>query len=51
MFKTVIDLHDMTQYKALERNGMNMTWLLAVSFTEGCSTSPILFNIYHLTVL
>ena len=51
MLETLIDLHETTEYKVRGYEGMSSAWLLARELREGCSTSPILFNIYHQAVL
>ena len=51
MLETQIDLHETTDYKVRGKEGMSSAWLLARGLREGCSISPILFNIYHQAVL
>ena len=51
MLKTLIDLHETTEYKVRGKEGMSSAWVPARGLREGCSTSPILFNIYHQAVL
>ena len=51
MLETLIDLHETTEYKVLFKEGMSSAWLPARGLREVCSTSPILFNIYHQAVL
>ena len=51
MLETLIDLHETTEYKVRGKEGMSSAWLSARGLREGCSTSPILFNIYHQAVL
>ena len=47
MKETLVDLHETTEYKVRGKKGMSSTWVLARGLREGCSTSPILFHIYH----
>ena len=47
MLETLIDLHEKMEYKVRGKEGMSSAWLPARGLREGCSTSPILFNIYH----
>ena len=49
--ETVIDLHETTEYKVRGKEGMSGTWMPKRGLREGCSTSPILFNIYHQAVM
>ena len=51
MLETLIDLQETTEYKVRGKEGMSSAWLPARGLKEGCSTSPILFNIYHQAVL
>ena len=51
MLETLIDLHETTEYKVRGKEGMSSAWLPARGLREGCSTSPILFNIYHQAVM
>ena len=51
MLETLIDLHETTEYKVRGKEGMSSAWVPARGLREGCSTSPILFNIYHQAVL
>ena len=51
MLETLIDLHETMEYKACGKEGTSSAWLPARGLREGCSTSPILFNIYHQAVL
>ena len=51
MLETLIDLHETTEYKVRGKEGMGLAWLPARGLRESCSTSPILFNIYHQAVL
>ena len=48
---SLIDLHECTVYKVRGREGMSETWMPARGLREGCSTSPILFNVYHQAVM
>ena len=47
----IMDLHESTVYKVRANDGMSDTWMPARGLREGCSTSPILFNIYHQAVM
>jgi hypothetical protein len=49
--ETVMDLHETTEYKVRGREGMSEAWLPARGLREGCSTSPVLFNVYHQAVM
>ena len=49
--RALIDLHEMTEYKVRGKEGMSSDWVPVRGLREGCSTSPILFNIYHQAVL
>ncbi|KAI8486755.1 hypothetical protein Bbelb_355030 [Branchiostoma belcheri] len=49
--ESVIDLHESTEYKVRGKEGMSEPWVPARGLREGCSTSPILFNIYHQAVM
>jgi len=48
---TVIDLHETTEYRVKGKEGVSSAWTPARGLREGCSTSPILFNIYHQAVM
>ena len=47
----LIDLHECTVYKVRGKEGMSEEWMPARGLREGCSTSPILFNVYHQAVM
>ena len=47
----IMDLHESTEYKVRANDGMSEPWMPARGLREGCSTSPILFNIYHQAVM
>ena len=49
--ESICDLHETTEYRVKGREGMSTAWLPARGLREGCSTSPILFNIYHQAVM
>ena len=49
--ESLIDLHECTVYKVRGKEGMSETWMPARGLREGCSTSPILFNVYHQAVM
>ena len=48
---TIKDLHESTTYKVRGKDGTSEKWAPARGLREGCSTSPILFNIYHQAVM
>ena len=48
---TVKDLHESTEYMVRGREGMSERWMPERGLREGCSTSPILFNVYHQAVM
>ena len=47
----IMDLHESTEYKVRANDGMSESWMPERGLREGCSTSPILFNIYHQAVM
>ena len=49
--ESLIDLHECTEYKVRGKEGMSDVWMPARGLREGCSTSPILFNVYHQAVM
>ena len=49
--ESLIDLHECTVYKVRGKEGMSDAWMPARGLREGCSTSPILFNVYHQAVM
>ena len=49
--ESLIDLHECTEYKVRGKEGMSDAWMPARGLREGCSTSPILFNVYHQAVM
>ena len=49
--ESLIDLHECTVYKVRGKEGMSEEWMPARGLREGCSTSPILFNVYHQAVM
>ena len=51
LLETVMDLHETTEYKVKGWGGVSESWTPARGLREGCSTSPILFNIYHQAVM
>ena len=51
LLDTVMDLHETTEYKVKGGGGVSESWIPAGGLREGCSTSPILFNIYHQAVM
>ena len=52
MLETLIDLHETTEYMVRGKEGMSSAWLPHEGIeTESCSTSPILFNIFHQAVV
>ena len=51
MLETLVDLNETTEYKVRGKEGMSSAWVPARGLREGCSTSPILFNIYQQAVM
>ena len=49
--ESLMDLHECTVYKVRGKEGMSDVWMPARGLREGCSTSPILFNVYHQAVM
>ena len=49
--ESLYDLHECTEYKVRGKEGVSDTWMPARGLREGCSTSPILFNVYHQAVM
>ena len=49
--ETLMDLHEGTEYRVRGMEGMSEGWIPARGLREGCSTSPILFNIFHQAVM
>jgi len=49
--ETLIDLHECTVYKVRGKEGMSEGWMPVRGLREGCSTSPILFNVFHQAVM
>ena len=47
----IVDLHECTEYKVRASDGMSEPWMPVRGLREGCSTSPVLFNIYHQAVM
>ena len=48
---TLMDLQEGTEYKVRGQDGLSEPWTPARGLREGCSTSPILFNVYHQAVM
>ena len=48
---SLLDLHECTEYKVRGKEGMSEKWTPERGLREGCSTSPILFNVYHQAVM
>ena len=46
-----MDLHESTEYVVRGREGNSSPWVPDRGLTEGCPSSPILFNIYHQAVM
>ena len=44
-------IHEQTEYKIREKESNSTSWTSKRGLREGCATSPILFNVYHSTVL
>ena len=51
MLETLVDLHETTKFKERGKESTSSAWVPARVLTEGCSTSPIMFNIYHQAVM
>ena len=49
--ESLMDLHECTEYKVRGKEGMSDAWMPARGLREGCSTSPILFNVFHQAVM
>ena len=49
--KCLIGLHEGTVYRVRGKEGLSESWVPAKGLREGCSTSPILFNIYQQAVM
>ena len=47
----IMDLHETTEYKVRASDGMSETWMPARGLRQGCSTLPVLFNVYHQAVM
>ena len=46
-----MDLHENTTYRVRSREGLSDGWVQERGLREGCSTSPILFNVFHQAVM
>ena len=46
-----MDLHETTGYKVHLSEGVSEAWIPARNLKEGCSMTPILFNVYHQAVM
>ena len=51
MIRVIKSLHETITYKARGKEGVSGEWLPEKGLREGCSTSPILFNVYHKAVV
>ena len=51
MLETPVDLHETIEYKVHGKESMSSAWEPARGLREDCSSSPILFNIYHQAVM
>ena len=49
--RLLIDLHETTEYVVRGREGNSEGWVPERGLTEGCPSSPDLFNIYHQAVM
>ena len=49
--RLLIDLHETMEYVVRGREGNSEPWVPARGLTEGCPSSPDLFNIYHQAVM
>ena len=45
--RLVQDLHESTEYEVRGKEGNLDPWVLERGLTEGCPSSPGLFNVYH----
>ena len=45
------DLHEFTSYRVREEESDSMEFILQRRLREGCTTSPVIFNIFHLVVI
>ena len=45
------DLHEATTYTINSKEGDSKSWLPQRGLREGCSTSPVLFNVFHQMVI
>ena len=51
MTRVVRGLHETTRYKVRGKEGTSGEWVPERGLREGCSTSPVLFNLYHQAVM
>ena len=51
MLQALKNLHEKTIYKVRGRNAMSESWVPQRGLREGCTTSPILFSIFHACVM
>ena len=49
--RLLMDLHETTEYAVRGREGNSEAWVPERGLTEGCPSSPDLFNIYHQAVM
>ena len=49
--RLLIDLHETTEYVVRGREGNSDPWVPGRGLTEGCPSSPILFNVFHQAVM
>ena len=49
--RSLMDLHETTEYKVRGKDGCSETWMPERGLREGCPSSPPLFNIYHQAVM
>ena len=49
--ETVKGMHECTEYKVRGNEGMSEAWRPERGLREGCSTSPVLFNVFHQAVM
>ena len=51
MRRVLRGIHEGNEYQVRGREGNSSEWIPKRGLREGCATSPVLFNIYHLNVI